>query len=237
MEDNIHRHLHSDMYDDPFDPGNYLNFAGKHHALVFFLVYIYSPDEAVRQTNLYIRSDDAVRVWLNGQEICDVKFVDERNIINYEETCAEIAINPGYNILLAAVPETHVEWRFSARIEHDEGLRFTGRNPHKFYADISPYRSQFQFISIPGDANHWNAHDPHRILSCKGNHIWKGRVKMSHEEFKFATNGDLRRHNWGADGMPNGPNFSSIMPGVYDVIFNENDPGNPLFILVKPFFS
>ena len=126
IEDDIHQHLPGD-FDDPLDPNNALNFAGKHHVIAYFLVYILSPE--LRNTRLYIRSDDSVRVWLNGAEIDALNYAGERDIKDFWEDSAEIALKKGTNILMAAVAETHVEWGFSARIEDDGGLRFTPIKP------------------------------------------------------------------------------------------------------------
>jgi hypothetical protein len=128
VEDNIHNHLSSN-YSDPFDSGNPENFWDKHHALAFFLVYIMSLDpEEKRTTKLWIRSDDSVRVWFNGEELLELKYEKDRNIKDYVEQSAEIALQPT-NILLIAVSETHIEWGVSARIEDDENLRFSVQKP------------------------------------------------------------------------------------------------------------
>ena len=133
IDDNIHRHLGSDIL-----PKNYLelrSFAGKHHALVFFLVYILSPD--ARRSRLCVRSDDAIRVWLNGHEIPDLAWLDDRDAETVPETCADIYLNKGPNVLLAAVAETHVAWAFSARIENAEGLIITTTKPHSGQVPIT----------------------------------------------------------------------------------------------------
>jgi hypothetical protein len=126
IEDDIHQHLPGD-FDDPLDPDIALNFAGKHHVIAYFLVYILSPK--LRNERLYIRSDDSVRVWLNGSEIDALRYAGERDIKDFREDSAEITLKEGTNILMAAVAETHVEWGFSARIEDDGGLRFTPIKP------------------------------------------------------------------------------------------------------------
>ena len=126
IEDDIHQHLPGD-FDDPLDPNNPLNFAGKHHVIAYFLVYILSPGP--RNTRLYIRSDDSVRVWLNGAEIEALKYAGERDIKYFREYTAEITLKEGTNMLMSAVAETHYEWGFSARIEDDGGLRFTPIKP------------------------------------------------------------------------------------------------------------
>jgi len=118
IEDDIHQRL----------PAGPESFAGKHHCLAFFLVYIESPDD--RRTKLCIRRDDSIRVWLNGEEIQALQLAGEHDIEEYaEENCADISLCKGWNILLAAVAETHVEWGFSARIENDADLRITPKKP------------------------------------------------------------------------------------------------------------
>lgn len=128
VEDNIHQHLPGDFSEDPFAPESDSNFAGKHHVLAFFLIYIKSPEE--RTTRLCVRTDDAIRVWLNTEEIVELKWDDDRDINDFgTEICQPITLNPGRNVLLAAIAETQVEWGFSARIENDIGLRFTTVDP------------------------------------------------------------------------------------------------------------
>jgi hypothetical protein len=122
IEDDIHQHLPGD-HSDPFNPENPLNFSVKHHAVAYFLVYILSPEK--RETRLFVRSDDSLRVWLNGQEITDLQYAGERDIRDFMEYSAGITLKEGHNILMAAVAETHYEWGFSARLENDGGLRFT----------------------------------------------------------------------------------------------------------------
>jgi len=133
IDDNIHRHLGSNIL-----PKGYLelrSFAGKHHALVFFLVYLLSPD--ARRSRFCVRSDDAIRVWLNGQEIPDLAWLDDRDAETVPETCADIDLQKGPNVLLAAVAETHVAWAFSARIENAEGLIITTTKPHSGQVPIT----------------------------------------------------------------------------------------------------
>lgn len=198
IEDNIHKHLPGDYADDPFDPGNYLNFEGKHHALVFVLVYIKALE--ARRTKLCVRSDDAVRVWLDGEEIEALKYAGNRN---------------------------------SARIEDDRGLRYTTDNPNKIHQGIPKHGSRYESISIPGRGNGWNPADPTRTLEHEGNGIWKGRVKMVRESYKFAANGSWET-NWGVNGKRDGDNYSPVRTGRYEIVFNENDPGNPELTLIEP---
>jgi hypothetical protein len=136
IEDDIHQRLLPESFD------------GKHHCLAFFLVYIRSPD--YRRTKLCIRSDDSIRVWLNGHESEALRFVGERDINEYTvESCAEIMLCKGWNILLAAVAETHVEWGFSARIENDTDLHITPEKPSL------PRRSLYSCGVIPTERNRY----------------------------------------------------------------------------------
>lgn len=126
VQDAIHTRLGSGLLpEDPTDPAG---FVGKHHALVFLLTYIVAPD--ARNTRLCVRSDDAIRVWLNGAEVLPLRFIGERDIDELtEESCAEVSLRQGVNILLVAVAETHHEWGFSARFEHSEGLQYLTGKP------------------------------------------------------------------------------------------------------------
>lgn len=99
-------------------------------------------------------------------------------------------------------------------------------------ADTLPCTSQFRSISIPGAGNGWNPADPNRTLSCTEGVIWKGRVTMLNEPYKFAANGSWKV-NWGADGRRDGPNFQPIAAGIYDVTFDEKNPAKPDFKLVE----
>ena len=232
IADNVHTHLSGDPGDDPFDPWNYLNFAGKHHTFGFFFVHILSPD--VRTTRIRIRHDDALRVWLNGEEVRRagvLPFLEDHDVVDAQETWAPIQLRQGRNLLLAAVAETHVEWSFTARIEAYRGLRFTTDIPWRRV--MVPSTSQHEVIYIAGQGNYWNVRDPNRALSCIGGRIWKGRVTMVKEYYKFVADGNWM-YNWGANGIPFGLNIWHDTPGIHEVIFDEADPGNPVFILVKP---
>ncbi len=125
LQDNIHQKLGIGQVSS--DPNNPQSFAGKHHALVFFLVYIKSP--SARTTTLFVESDDSLRVWLNGSEIDALRFAGDQDVNSTtRETSADISLRKGSNILLAAVAETHVEWAFSARIDNADGLEFSTEN-------------------------------------------------------------------------------------------------------------
>ena len=125
IDDNIHRRLGTDVL--PKDTQDPRSFAGKHHSLAFFLVYIDSPD--ARKSKLCVRSDDAIRVWLNGREISALRWARPRNAKTDPETCADLPLDQGPNVLLAAVAEYHTEWALSARIENAAGLRISARKP------------------------------------------------------------------------------------------------------------
>ena len=233
--DDIHTHLAGDYDGDPFDPYNYLNFAGKHHALALLLVYILSPDE--RTTRIAVRSDDTLRLWLNGSEVSSpggFPFLNEHDIINDDETLAGIHLKAGVNILLAAVAETHVEWGFSARIEDYQGLRFTADNPNR--DPVAVFDSGYRHVSIAGSANAWNPEDPNRSLSHIGGGRWQGRVRLVDEPFKIVGHEKKFSTWWGPKGSDIfDDNFWNELPGIYDVTFDEKNPTQPVFILVKPF--
>lgn len=123
VEDNLHASLEgAGETHNPKDP---LSFAGKHHALAFMLVYIRSPEE--RRTPLCVRSDDAIRLWLNGVELGEpLRYEGERDICDSSwEACADVNLQQGWNVLLAAVAETHVEWGVSVRFANADGLEFS----------------------------------------------------------------------------------------------------------------
>lgn len=126
VQDAIHTRLGAGLLSqDPTDPAS---FAGKHHALVFFLAYVVSPD--ARSAQLCVRSDDAIRVWLNGAEVLPLRHAGDRDINEAsQESCTQVSLRQGVNILLAAVAETHYEWGFSARFEPSQGLRYLTSKP------------------------------------------------------------------------------------------------------------
>lgn len=229
IEDNIHMHLPGDGSDDPFDAGNYFNFYGKNHALAFFLVYIRSLRKKMFRTTLYIRHDDAVRIWFNGTE--KFKYAEENDIKDYTEKPVLVDINPGDNILLISVAEGHIEWGMSARFEDNEGLQFFTHNPVR---ERQKRKSQFAHVAIIGQADHWDRDDPDRMLFCEGDGLWRGRVRLANEKFKFCLNGEY---------YPSGGDTTNLGPpeegaGIYNVIFHEKGPdAQPEYhlLLVKPF--
>ncbi|MBI1919801.1 MAG: hypothetical protein HYS23_01845 [Geobacter sp.] len=118
-------------WENPDDTGDDIHrlhgeFSDKHHSLAFFLIYIHSPE--ARKTELRVRNDDSIRVWLNGDEIEKLRFIGEMEL-NVAERSAEVCLYKGTNILMAAIAETHYEWGFSARFANDEGLEFTTLKP------------------------------------------------------------------------------------------------------------
>lgn len=126
VQDAIHTRLGAGrLSQDPADPAS---FAGKHHALVFLLTYVFSPDG--RSAQLCVRSDDAIRVWFNGAEVLPLRHAGDRDINQASrESCTEASLRQGVNILLAAVAVTHYEWGFSARFEPSQGLRYLTSKP------------------------------------------------------------------------------------------------------------
>lgn len=233
--DNVHTCLGGDGEDDPVDPRNYLNFAGKQHALGFFFVYILSPDR--RETSLRIRHDDAARAWLNGEELKKplvLPFLADHDIIDDSETDVALTLRRGVNKLLVALAETHKEWGFSARIADCRGLRFNTDNPAT--GTITPYESRYRHICVAGEANWWNAASLNRALFYVGGGVWKGRVRMAKEFFKIVARGSWHIDWWGPHGANLFlDNFHNDTPGLYEIIFNEDEPKNPVLILVKPF--
>jgi alpha-glucosidase len=101
--------------------------------------------------------------------------------------------------------------------------------------EIPDCTSEYGSISMPGAGNGWDPADPDRTFAradCEGK-VWHGRVRMCKEEYKFAADGTWTR-NWGSDGQQDGPNFPPLAwEGIYDVVFDENDPANPEFNIVE----
>lgn len=103
-----------------------------------------------------------------------------------------------------------------------------------FHLEESRCTSEYTAIYIPGEGNGWRPDDESRKLSCVKDKIWKGRVQMLGEEYKFAADGTWER-NWGADGTQDGPNFPPLpQAGMYDVTFHEGPPASADVELVEP---
>jgi len=226
--DNIHLFLSADDVSEALDPDHYLSFVGKHHALAFFLIFIHAKQN--KTTMLWVRSDDALRVWLNGTEISELRCWDDREIDETEDG-AEVQLHEGWNILLLGVAETHVEWGMSARFEDPSGLRYSAVHPDWLYSSRPRFKTAYQFISIAGDGNYWNVRDPDRALTCVGDGLWRGQVTLANEYFKFFADSDNNK-SW---GKPDGSNLEPLTPGLYEVLFNEANPFLSSFTLLKEF--
>jgi alpha-glucosidase len=109
-------------------------------------------------------------------------------------------------------------------------------NPKDFVFTLEqpqPCASALHAVSVPGSGNGWNPADPARTLSCAGGGVWRGRVSLTQEQYKFAANGAWTV-NWGCDGAQNGPNCPprGDAPGVYEVTFDESKPASPGFLRI-----
>lgn len=234
--DGVHSHLGGDYLDDPADPLNHLNFAGKNHVMAFFLVYIVSPDN--RQTFIEVGHDDAIRLWLNGSEVVEpgvLPFLNDFDLTRGHPGYASISLRAGTNILLAAVADSRIDWGFSLRVLDHQGLRITADHPDR--DAIRRCESQYRYLSIAGSGNGWDRGDLGRVLACVGGRVWKGRVRLDEEDFKFVGH----RTGWLSDWLgwneadwPFG-NFHCATAGIYDVVFDEDQPHDPVLILVRPF--
>jgi hypothetical protein len=172
--DNIHCKLYDS--DEPETP-EFSDFLNKNHALVFFLVYIRSPDQ--RSTPLSVRSDDGNRLWLNGAEIDELWFDGDRDIS--QESTADISLHSGWNCLLAAVAQRHMGWGFSVRFP--EGSEFV--------FSVSP--SDEEVLAAP-DANLTTAtlvHEGEQSPSTEQEMRFRG-LPQGFEEGSFALSTALR---------------------------------------------
>ena len=94
--------------------------------------------------------------------------------------------------------------------------------------------SDFATIAMPGAGNDWNPADPARTLTCDADRRWTGRLNLLAEPYKFAADGAWAV-NWGADGAQDGPDFPALeQAGLYDVVFDEDDPAAASVALVAP---
>jgi len=101
------------------------------------------------------------------------------------------------------------------------------------YEESPPCTSRYHSISVPGEGNDWDPADLDRTLNhCIGKR-WHGRITLFEEQYKFVADGNWTV-NWGRAGQPNGANFPTKAASVYDVIFDETDPANPVFIPIGP---
>ena len=98
------------------------------------------------------------------------------------------------------------------------------------------FDSDYRHVCVAGNANFWNPEDPNRVLSYIGKGRWQGRVRIMDEPFKIVGHKGWFSDWWGPMGNNIfGDNFWNELPGVYDLTFDQNNPTQPTFILVKPF--
>lgn len=89
-------------------------------SVAYAFVEITSPEK--RKAKLYLRSDDGIKVWLNGNNILtnDVaRGMDNEDVLS-------VILEPGANKLLIKVNELFSGWMFSARITDENGQPIQG---------------------------------------------------------------------------------------------------------------
>ena len=95
--------------------------AASNNIVSYAATHIYTPGG---KTNLHTGSDDAIKVWINGVVVQEVKL--NRGADNYKEK-KEITLKSGHNLLLVAVYECTGGW--SQFVGFDEGITYEAIAP------------------------------------------------------------------------------------------------------------
>ena len=95
--------------------------AASNNIVSYAATHIYTPGG---KTNLHTGSDDAIKVWINGVVVQEVK--KNRGASNYQEK-KEITLESGHNLLLVAVYECTGGW--SQFVGFDEGITYEAIAP------------------------------------------------------------------------------------------------------------
>ena len=89
------------------------------------------------KTTLHTGSDDAIKVWLNGEVVQEVKL--NRGAGNYQES-KEVTLKPGDNILLVGVYECGGGWS-----------QFVGFDTDITYDAIAPVKPKDKLVTTWGN--------------------------------------------------------------------------------------
>ena len=95
--------------------------AGSDNIVSYAATHIYTPGG---KTNLHTGSDDAIKVWINGEVVQEVK--ENRGADNYKEK-KEVTLKSGHNLLLVAVYECTGGW--SQFVGFDAGVTYEAIAP------------------------------------------------------------------------------------------------------------
>ena len=89
------------------------------NAVAYLLTFIES--EEVSKRELKIRSDDAVKVWLNG-EVVHTAAVNRSLVPDQDRMTVDL--KRGMNCLMVKVAESMGDWQLTARLDDENGLQF-----------------------------------------------------------------------------------------------------------------
>ena len=103
------------------------------NSVSYGVTHLYTPGG---KTNLHTGSDDAIKVWLNGEVVQEVKL--NRGAGNYQEK-KEVTLKSGHNILMVAVYECGGGW--SQFVGFDKGVT---------YEAIAPVEAQGKLVTTWG---------------------------------------------------------------------------------------
>ena len=103
------------------------------NAVSYGVTHLYGPGG---KTNLHTGSDDAIKVWLNGEVVQEVK--QNRGAGNYQEK-KEVTLKDGHNILMVAVYECGGGWS-----------QFVGFDSDVTYEAIAPVEAQDKLVTTWG---------------------------------------------------------------------------------------
>ena len=89
------------------------------NAVAYLLTFIESEEVSRRELN--IRSDDAVKIWLNGEIVHTVG--SNRSLVRGQDRMA-VDLKRGMNCLMVKVAESMGDWQLTAQFDDESGLQF-----------------------------------------------------------------------------------------------------------------
>lgn len=99
----------------------YPEYENPNAGISYAFVRIYSPK--TQAVELWLGSDDAIKVWLNGE---NVHTVNELKEWTADEDKVQVILNSGWNRLLIKINEWYGEYGFSARFSNPDGTEVEG---------------------------------------------------------------------------------------------------------------
>lgn len=120
------------------------SYSGGHHfgmrpteSVVYAHIYVHSP--AARAADLLLGSDDGIKVWLNGNEVCTH---DVYQGWSADQFTHPVTLDEGWNSLLCKVSQGGGNYEFSARLSDPSGENFEDLQ----YRVVDPMADGGEFI-------------------------------------------------------------------------------------------